>query len=480
MGENPESASARQAIEKIDWPCEAKTLFWDKNPGRHFATQMAIDWFFEHEEEGVILEDRWLPHPDFFMYCDWALEAYRGDKNVWHVNGSNLASPASNFRSENISFTSLAQVSGWATWRDRWRHCVGNPFYLEKEALQAKGKWKISAFARINEFRHIRKLRKGRDAWGCQWQVTVLNHGGLCVSCRANLVSSLESDQDAVHTQQDGRVTHAVVAIDGHLSYRQPVLNKALTRWHERRMGLRNIGRDVAYFVKSKRKAFRRAFRNLATRMLFYGVKPIVVASNGRSGSTLLFDAIAQGLIAHRFQVDPESRLKGFLNKHVKKYIDRLSDIEKTRSPVLKTHDLFDTRYADAARYVYIYGDPMEAAQSVEAMVMENGKVWLDAHLYHLCSSGKLEDLYQKDILNYERQLTSWLPREGDNVFVVQYDELWDRADELSRFLGFRVCLPMRQSRAIKVPPAKYDAAMFAHLRDVMRRYGSARGSWHA
>ena len=33
-----------------------------------------INWFFENEEEGVILEDDVLPIQSFFEYCDELLE----------------------------------------------------------------------------------------------------------------------------------------------------------------------------------------------------------------------------------------------------------------------------------------------------------------------------------------------------------------------------------------------------------------------
>jgi hypothetical protein len=42
----------------------------------------AISWFFEQEEEGIILEVDIVVHPDFFPYCANLLEHYRHDTRV--------------------------------------------------------------------------------------------------------------------------------------------------------------------------------------------------------------------------------------------------------------------------------------------------------------------------------------------------------------------------------------------------------------
>ena len=61
-------AKAREIATKIDWPCELKTLFRDKNLGCKKAASESITWFFNQEEQGIILEDDCLPHSDFFPF----------------------------------------------------------------------------------------------------------------------------------------------------------------------------------------------------------------------------------------------------------------------------------------------------------------------------------------------------------------------------------------------------------------------------
>src|ERR1035437_9503449 len=45
----------REVVSNIDWPCEIKTLFREKNLGCKIAVSSAIDWFFQNVEGGIIL-----------------------------------------------------------------------------------------------------------------------------------------------------------------------------------------------------------------------------------------------------------------------------------------------------------------------------------------------------------------------------------------------------------------------------------------
>src|SRR5688572_23603845 len=47
--------------QNVDWDCQVKTLFQDKNLNSGVVTSSAVTWFFKQEEEGIILEDDCLP-----------------------------------------------------------------------------------------------------------------------------------------------------------------------------------------------------------------------------------------------------------------------------------------------------------------------------------------------------------------------------------------------------------------------------------
>src|SRR5688572_30364703 len=83
-------AQARKIIEQVDWACEVKTFFLDENLGPRLALGKGISWFFEHEEEGIILEHDCLPSTSFYSFCETLLALYRTDERIMHISGDNF------------------------------------------------------------------------------------------------------------------------------------------------------------------------------------------------------------------------------------------------------------------------------------------------------------------------------------------------------------------------------------------------------
>lgn len=202
--------------------------------------------------------------------------------------------------------------------------------------------------------------------------------------------------------------------------------------------------------------------------VLFHGQHRVVIASTGRSGSTMLFDSVADGLIVSRFGIKPDTALARIIRKMTIGFVDRVSTLSSESCFVCKTHDVFDSPPNIDCKYVFLYGDPLESAMSVENVVEKEGLEWFRLHQYHLRASGDYADLYKKDVLNYENQLTSWFSESGrGNVLCVDYDSLWESVDEISRFVGFRITFPPRRPRLSKSVCTDIDGALFERLRDL-------------
>lgn len=194
-------AEVRRIVSGIDWPCETFTLFRDKNLGCGRGVSSAINWFFEHEVEGIILEDDCLPDPSFFNYCVWALNAYREDERVWHISGNNFLTPIRYFKGQPVGFVTLPQVWGWATWRDRWEHYIFDANELSRQTGKCCDAWQLRPKSKQYKFKNIESLKQGFDTWDYQWQIVVLNNGGLVAVPSANLITNLGMGADATHTR---------------------------------------------------------------------------------------------------------------------------------------------------------------------------------------------------------------------------------------------------------------------------------------
>lgn len=125
-GPRPDKPGERELCEKtrgitavIDWPCEVNKMFRDENRGCRNGVSAAITWFFENEEEGVILEDDCLPANSFFYFCDELLAKYRTDDRIRHITGCNQQF-GKKWGDGSYYFSNRVHVWGWASWRRIW------------------------------------------------------------------------------------------------------------------------------------------------------------------------------------------------------------------------------------------------------------------------------------------------------------------------------------------------------------------------
>lgn len=201
--------------------------------------------------------------------------------------------------------------------------------------------------------------------------------------------------------------------------------------------------------------------------MLFHGQSSIVIASSGRAGSTMLFESAAESLIRSRFGCGPETVWGKILIRLSCGYLGRLSQIREVPFAIYKTHDTFNADYTSDCKFIFVYGDPVESAVSIERVVKEKGEEWFAEHQYHLNAEGPLQELFTKDVLNYEGQLKSWLGEIRDDVLCIDYNDVWKRQDEMSKFLGFELHLPPRRARNSVSSDARVDEELFGRLRRI-------------
>ena len=116
FGEVERVEEVRIIATAVDWPCEVKTLFRDKNLGCKKGVSSAITWFFEQEEQGIILEDDCLPNRSFFYFCEELLNLYKQNEKIYMISGYNSQGQW-RVESQDYFFSYLAGISARATWR---------------------------------------------------------------------------------------------------------------------------------------------------------------------------------------------------------------------------------------------------------------------------------------------------------------------------------------------------------------------------
>jgi hypothetical protein len=190
----------KEIIGQIDWPCEIKTLFREKNLGCKIAVSSAITWFFDQVDYGIILEDDCLPDLTFFEYCSQLLLKYENDNEVMLIGGNNFHKNGIDI-SSSYYFTNYPHIWGWATWKRAWvnynldisdyREVLDENYY--DSFFQSKSEKKI--WLGIFE-----KVAKGKiNTWDYQWVYAIWKRRGKSITPSINLIKNIGLDGDSTH-----------------------------------------------------------------------------------------------------------------------------------------------------------------------------------------------------------------------------------------------------------------------------------------
>ncbi|MET1053895.1 MAG: nucleotide-diphospho-sugar transferase [Pedobacter sp.] len=212
----PEEESVCEQTRKIsldiNWDCEVFTNFSTHNKGCKVAMSEGITWFFQQEEEGIILEDDCLPSESFFGFCSSLLAHYRHDRRITHIGGSNLQCGQVRGNA-SYYFSNLTHVWGWAGWRRVWKtydvDLSSFPTFKEQEYINNcpshypfKEGW----------LEALEKTYEGKiDTWDYQYAYANLVNNGLSVIPNSNLISNIGFGTQATHTFDADHIYSAVL-----------------------------------------------------------------------------------------------------------------------------------------------------------------------------------------------------------------------------------------------------------------------------
>jgi hypothetical protein len=203
-GEKEKCEETRRITENIDWPCEVKRLYRNKNLGCKLAVSGAIDWFFKNVEEGIILEDDCLPNASFFNFCKEMLRLYKHDNKVMCISGDNFL-PQEMQKKDEYHFSKYIHIWGWATWRRAWK----NYDVSMKDWPQIMKNGIINKyFDNILEKIYWQTLfnavyRDRIDTWDYQFLYHVWKNNGVSIVPGKNLVTNIGFGINAVHLKSE-------------------------------------------------------------------------------------------------------------------------------------------------------------------------------------------------------------------------------------------------------------------------------------
>ena len=264
-GEWAQCQLARQIATAVDWPCEVKTLFREHNLGCKLAVSSAIAWFFQAEEEGIILEDDVLPMPSFFPFCDELLARFRDDSSIGMIAGSNLIS---RYPQGGASYfaANVPLIWGWATWRRAWQYY--------DVTMQIWPEWRRNKL--LNKIFHgdsivvrywtdaLNRVWSGQlNTWDYQWLFTCWSQGMGSIIPAQNLTDNLGYGVGATHTANQ-KPACLVESIPKDLTFPLQHPSQLKVNWTVDRFMFEQIhGITILAHVRSFLRPIRRLWRNI-------------------------------------------------------------------------------------------------------------------------------------------------------------------------------------------------------------------------
>jgi hypothetical protein len=181
----------KDVLSKINWKCEIKTLFRNKNLGCRNAVSEAITWFFKNVEQGIILEDDCVPNQSFYPFCEQILEKYKDDTRISMVSGTNYLFNKVVDYPYDYFFSKYYSIWGWATWRRSWKN-----FDLKmKDWKKYKENQELYYLYQNNNWaRRFTKMFDSpivKDTWDISWVYTCIFENTLTITPINNLISNI-------------------------------------------------------------------------------------------------------------------------------------------------------------------------------------------------------------------------------------------------------------------------------------------------
>lgn len=197
--------ATRDLVHTIDWTDAVQTLIQPVNLGCGLGVSTALNWFFDQEERGIILEDDILPQESFFEFCTELLDRYAQDDRVLAISGCNFVPP--DFQSSPGSayrFSRVPHIWGWATWRRSWTlHSLDMSNWRDR--MSTRKLWEVSGHSAggFIFWRSIFELMAQNkvDTWDMQLVFEGMTRDMFTATSNVNLVDNIGFGVSATHTE---------------------------------------------------------------------------------------------------------------------------------------------------------------------------------------------------------------------------------------------------------------------------------------
>lgn len=201
----------REVVQSLVGGTETKlhTFYSERNLGCGPGPATAITWYFENVEQGIIIEDDAVAHPDFFEYAETLLNRYATDESVMAIGSMNVDKQKWGNGSYYFSMMNR-NLCAWATWKRVWNLSDLRMSNVSiKELAKALRKYELGLCEReywCDRLREVHKDGIGNASWDMQFFMSIWLRHGKGIIPNVNLSSNIGTVGEATHSMASGNI----------------------------------------------------------------------------------------------------------------------------------------------------------------------------------------------------------------------------------------------------------------------------------
>lgn len=196
----PGMEACRKVVEDIDWECDVRRLYRERNFGCDPSNFLSQKWAFSMADKCIVLEDDDIPSQSFFPFCKEMLDRYEHDTRISMITGINYDEKTPGMPYDYF-FATTFSISGWASWRrviDQWdEHYTFlddayNMQQLEELIKERKYQKDFVEFCRYHR-------KSGKAYFETIFHAAIFFNSGMSIVPRVNMINNLGACGEGVH-----------------------------------------------------------------------------------------------------------------------------------------------------------------------------------------------------------------------------------------------------------------------------------------
>jgi len=193
----------------LNWECDVKWLIEKNNSGCNLFMPKAIDWFFEQNNFGIILEDDCLIDINFCNFTKEIDSKYKNNESIMNISAANFINFV-DVRSDYI-FSRIPHNWAWATWKRAWvkyNEFNSNKLNDTKTTHHIKH-MKMRNPEKLYWLNFFSKVKNNKILhWDAIWLFTIWSVNGLSITPKNNYVTNIGYGNSATNTKNKENKIH--------------------------------------------------------------------------------------------------------------------------------------------------------------------------------------------------------------------------------------------------------------------------------